>query len=337
MDYGYARVSTIDQNLDLQRDAFKRFGLDPDDPKQVIEEKRSGAKDRPKFNALLGQLQPGDSLSVWKLDRLGCTIIEVITNARDLLERGVTVRILKDGLILEASSAWGKFQLSLLAAVAELERDLIIERTRDGKAAARARGKYQGGARLYGWTSKPDEDGNFQVIDAEATIVKELASRVLKPQSLSAITRDLKSRQIPASTGGGWKPSTIRSLLTNPRTAGIIGAKTHRDLLRLFADTKERKRQGRPSPHLLTGIIRCQCGARMYINPKAGGQGNPQYRCLHSLSWQLSQGLHPGCPPGGIRHQENHQMAGQPCPGQGATAALGPGPEPGSAASTDRR
>ena len=137
---GYARVSTTDQNLDLQRDALAKAGCE-----RVFEEHASGARDdRPELAAALSHLREGDCLVVWKLDRLGRTLRSLIDFVENLRSRGVNFRTLDGQTQIDTTTSHGKFFFTLLAALAEMERDLIRERTRAGLAAARARGRKGG-------------------------------------------------------------------------------------------------------------------------------------------------------------------------------------------------
>jgi DNA invertase Pin-like site-specific DNA recombinase len=135
---GYARVSTADQNLDLQRDALTKAGCD-----RVFEEHASGARDdRPELATALSHLRPGDTLVVYKLDRLGRTLRSLIDFIGDLEHRGVQFRSLSDAI--DTSTAQGKFFFHVLGAFAEMERSLIRERVNAGITAARARGRKGG-------------------------------------------------------------------------------------------------------------------------------------------------------------------------------------------------
>lgn len=135
---GYARVSTDDQNLDLQRDALGRTGCS-----QVYEEMASG-KDaaRPQLDACLKAIRPGDTLVVWRLDRLGRSLPDLVRIVTELEARGVGFESLTEKI--DTSSATGKLTFHLFAALAEFERNLIRERTAAGLAAARARGRNGG-------------------------------------------------------------------------------------------------------------------------------------------------------------------------------------------------
>ncbi|KKN77934.1 hypothetical protein LCGC14_0354990 [marine sediment metagenome] len=142
MFLGYARVSTDDQVMDLQRDALVKAGVDPG---QVYEEQVSGVKTkRPQLDACLKSLRKGDTLIVWRLDRLGRSVPELIAILEDLDVRGVGFRSLTESI--DTTTAAGKMIFHMLAAFAEFERNLISERTKAGLKAARARG-HRGGRR----------------------------------------------------------------------------------------------------------------------------------------------------------------------------------------------
>ena len=138
MIFAYARVSTTDQNPDLQFDALKQSGFD-----RLFTDKASGAKtDRPEFNKLLGQLRPGDSILIWKLDRLGRSLRHLLDVVDQLNGIGVGLKSLTDPI--DTTTSQGKLIFNIFAALAEFERDLIRERTMAGLAAARARGRIGG-------------------------------------------------------------------------------------------------------------------------------------------------------------------------------------------------
>ena len=135
---GYARISTEDQNLDLQRDALSRAGCT-----RIYEDRKSGAKaERPGLTLALEVVRAGDQLVVWRLDRLGRSLSDLIGLIRALDARGVELRSLTEGI--DTSTINGKFTFHLFAALAEFERALIRERTQAGLAAARARGRKGG-------------------------------------------------------------------------------------------------------------------------------------------------------------------------------------------------
>jgi len=138
MRIGYARVSTDDQTLDLQRDALKRAKC-----WQIYEEHASGKNAvRPELDACLKSLRKGDTLVVWRLDRLGRSLGDLIHLTNEFQSRSVELESLTEKV--ETSSPTGKLVFHVFAALAEFERNLIRERTMAGLKAARARG-HKGG------------------------------------------------------------------------------------------------------------------------------------------------------------------------------------------------
>jgi DNA invertase Pin-like site-specific DNA recombinase len=143
MEIGYARVSKADgsQVLDLQLDALEAAGVAREN---VYEDKASGAKDdRPGLGACLKALRKGDTLIVWKLDRLGRDLKHLIAVVEDLNKRGVGLKVLQ-GAPVDTTTSNGKLMFQIFAALAEFERSLIRERTIAGLEAARARGRKGG-------------------------------------------------------------------------------------------------------------------------------------------------------------------------------------------------
>lgn len=138
---GYARVSTEDQNLDLQRDALTRAGCE-----RLFEEKESGraGTKRPAFEAALAFLRPEDQLVVWKVDRLGRSLREMLDTAHMLQGRGVKLRSLTESV--DTETATGRLMFNFLGTIAEYFLDLNRERTMEGLRAALARGR-KGGRR----------------------------------------------------------------------------------------------------------------------------------------------------------------------------------------------
>lgn len=132
--YGYARVSTDDQNLDMQMRALKAAGCD-----HIFSEKVSAASvSRTQFKQMMGCLRRGDTLVVWKLDRLGRDLMQVIKLGQKLEADGIELRSLTESI--DTTTAMGKFFFQMLGVFAELERNITIERTRAGLAAAKERG-----------------------------------------------------------------------------------------------------------------------------------------------------------------------------------------------------
>jgi len=138
---GYARVSTADQHPEAQRDRLLQAGCDPD--LIFTDHGASGASaSRPAWDRCRGALRTGDALVVVKLDRVGRSVRNLIEVAAELEAKGVDLVVLDQGI--DTSTAAGKLMFHLLAAIAEFERDLIRERTRDGLAATKARGRNGG-------------------------------------------------------------------------------------------------------------------------------------------------------------------------------------------------
>ena len=136
---GYARVSTAEQNLDLQIDALNQAGC-----AKIFSDIVSGARaDRPGLRDALQFMREGDVLTVWKLDRLGRTTRRLIEFIEDLQERQIGFKSLHNNI--DTTTSEGMFMYRLFSALAELERDLLRERTMAGLAAARARGRKGGG------------------------------------------------------------------------------------------------------------------------------------------------------------------------------------------------
>lgn len=138
MNLGYARVSTGDQDPALQLDALKAAGC-----KKIFTDKASGSLDRrPQLDRLLDQVREGDTIVVWRLDRLGRSLRHLIALVEDLSANGVGLKSLNESI--NTTTPGGKLVFSIFGALAEFERSLIQERTRAGLAAARARGRKGG-------------------------------------------------------------------------------------------------------------------------------------------------------------------------------------------------
>ncbi len=138
MKIGYARVSTDDQNLALQHDALSAAGCE-----RVFEDKESGAKaDRPGLSEALAYARPGDALVVWRLDRLGRSLPDLVRIVGELEQRGVGFESVTEKI--ETGTAAGRLVFHVFAALAEFERNITRERTLAGLAAARARGRCGG-------------------------------------------------------------------------------------------------------------------------------------------------------------------------------------------------
>lgn len=135
---GYARVSTNEQNLDLQEDALRKAACE-----KIFSDKLSGVNDeRPGLAKALEISRAGDTLVVWKLDRLGRSLSHLVKTIDDLKEQGIGFQSLQENI--DTTSGVGKLLFHIFASLAEFERDIIRERTMAGLAAARARGRLGG-------------------------------------------------------------------------------------------------------------------------------------------------------------------------------------------------
>ncbi len=161
---GYARVSTQDQNADLQEDALREAGCE-----KVFTDKASGAQaDRPQLEAALRYLREGDVLVVWRLDRLGRSLKHLITVVSDMEDRGVGFRSLTESI--DTTTSPGKLIFHVFAALAEFERDLIRERTKSGLEAARARGRK--GGRKPSLTPKKAQVARRMYSEGDSTVAE---------------------------------------------------------------------------------------------------------------------------------------------------------------------
>ncbi len=141
--FGYARVSTGDQDLSLQINELKNAGCE-----QIFTDKISGTKNRrPGLDACLKTLRPGDTLVVWRLDRLGRSMQHLVSVVTDLKKQGIGFRSLRDAAI-DTTSASGQLIFNVFAALAQFEAELIRERTLAGLSVARARGRKGGRKRI---------------------------------------------------------------------------------------------------------------------------------------------------------------------------------------------
>lgn len=138
MNIGYARVSTKEQNLDLQLDALKKAGC-----KKIYQDMMSGAKsERPALQEMMAQLREEDVIVVWKLDRLGRSLKNLVELTNQIIEKKAGLKSLHDPI--DTTTSQGRLVFNIFASLAEFERDLIKERTMAGLSAARARGRLGG-------------------------------------------------------------------------------------------------------------------------------------------------------------------------------------------------
>ena len=196
MIYGYARVSTTKQamngnSLEDQTRALTEAGAE-----KIVSDSFTGTKmDRPEFNKLRESLQEGDTLIVCKLDRFARTVVEGVGVIRELIERGVTVRILNMGTV--ENTPTGKVTLTVMMAFAEFERDMIVERTQAGKAIARANGKKVDGRPKKFNPDKIEramkllEEGNsYTQVEKEMSISKSTLIREMRKRKAQQIVEE---------------------------------------------------------------------------------------------------------------------------------------------------
>lgn len=175
MKIGYARVSTQDQNLDLQKDALTQEGCE-----KIFEEKAPGSDtDRTQLGKMMEQLRPGDVVVVWKLDRLGRNLKHLIELVSTFDKLGVGLKSLKEDI--NTTTSTGKLVFNIFGALAEFERDIIRERTRAGLEAARARGRIGGRKRSL-------DDGQVQMLRAMARDESVSVTNICKQFGISRPT-----------------------------------------------------------------------------------------------------------------------------------------------------
>jgi DNA invertase Pin-like site-specific DNA recombinase len=163
---GYARVSTDDQDLSLQVAALKKFGVADD---RIYREHASGkSMNRPVWKDLMAALQPGDTVVIWKLDRMGRKLFEILRTIETMKKMGVTLRTVEG--VIDMSSPIGRLTLHVTASVAEFERDMIAERTKAGMAVKRAQGVKFGAPHMI-------RDNELRL-----TVARELSQRGLLEQ-----------------------------------------------------------------------------------------------------------------------------------------------------------
>jgi DNA invertase Pin-like site-specific DNA recombinase len=183
MKFGYAWVSTKDQNLEAQLDALTAAGCD-----KIITEKTSGngSKERPELDRLVENLREGDVLVVYKLDRLGRSTFKLLGLTEELQERGVEFVSLKDQI--DTGSAIGKAMFRMLDVLAEMERELIVESTQAGLQAARKRGRIGGRPRV----NKKSVEQALRLYESKDYSISEITE--LTGVSKATLYRRLKER-----------------------------------------------------------------------------------------------------------------------------------------------
>jgi len=135
---GYTRISTTNQDPQLQIDSLLSIGVEKRDIFSDVTSGRKNAADRPGMQRLLGHATDGDTLVVWRIDRLGRSLLDVLNTVSGLRDRGIQIRSISDGI--DPATATGRLMLNMLATLAEYERELIVERVRAGVAVAQEAG-----------------------------------------------------------------------------------------------------------------------------------------------------------------------------------------------------
>ena len=180
---GYARVSTQDPSVELQRDALAKAGC-----RKVFTDKISGAQaERPGLNKAIEMLRDGDTLVVWKLDRLGRSVKNLVDLVGELAEQGVHFKSLTDSI--DTTTPSGRFFFHVMASLAEMERELTVERTRAGLEAARQLGRKGGRKR--------------QMTDSKIESAKKLLANGVPPRDVAenlGVSVPTLYRWLPAST-----------------------------------------------------------------------------------------------------------------------------------------
>ncbi|MEK4605475.1 recombinase family protein [Bacillus sp. FSL L8-0099] len=174
MKFGYARVSTLHQDLESQIQTLQKEGCE-----KIYSEKFTGTKaNRPKFQELLSMLETGDTLVVTKLDRFARSTVDAIQTVKTLFEKGVKVHILNMGLVEDTPT--GRLVFNVMSAFAEFERDMIVERTQEGKAIAKLREDFKEG--------RPKKFNNKQIEHALSLLKNQSYKQVEEMTGISKST-----------------------------------------------------------------------------------------------------------------------------------------------------
>src|SRR5215467_5465565 len=185
---GYARVSTNEQNLHLQRDALRKAGVTS---KNIFTDKFTGTKaERPGLTEALSHLREGDTLVVWRLDRLGRSLPHLIETVAALQRQGVAFQSITENI--DTSNATGKLVFHIFGALAEFERNLIKERTMAGLSAARARGRTGG---------RPPLEPSSSKVAAAKKLYRDKSNSIPEICKMLHISRATLYRYL--NTGGG--------------------------------------------------------------------------------------------------------------------------------------
>lgn len=183
MNFGYARVSTSEQNLDMQIEALKKYGVE-----KIFSEKISTRKKQPKLEEMIKQLRKGDTVVIYKLDRISRSTKHLIQLSEQFDYMGVNFVSLKDNI--DTTNPMGRFFFRTMASIAELERDIISERTKDGLSEARARGRNGGRPK----TNMNKIETALKMYDSKNFSIKEITKATQVSQS--TLYRYVREREI---------------------------------------------------------------------------------------------------------------------------------------------
>lgn len=177
---GYARVSTIEQNLDMQVEALRKVGVEQ--RHLHVEKISASAKRRPVFDWAIKILRPGDTFIVWRLDRLGRDVRQIHKTLDTIAASGASVRSLTESV--DTDSPFGKFAINMMASLAQLEKDQVVLRTRAGVEAAKRRGQ------RFGVLPKLNDDQRAECRQwkKEGKTVREIQAEVLKRKWVKKIS-----------------------------------------------------------------------------------------------------------------------------------------------------
>ena len=255
----------------------------------------SGAP-RPAYDRMLADLDSGtiDAVVVVDQDRLTRHPMELESFIITADRLGVPIANVSGEIDL--STSVGRFRARILGAVARQESEKKSERLRRQKDQSASRGWAQGGRRRYGYNHARtvNDVATLEIVPDEAEVVREVADRFLKGESLRTLAKDLNDRQIPTATGKTWRVTTLRTMLTGPH---ITGLRVHRgeivgdgnwqpildratwERIRAIIGDPRRVQSGRPPAYLLTGFLECsQCGGTLHHSKRADS-GRGRYAC----------------------------------------------------------
>jgi DNA invertase Pin-like site-specific DNA recombinase len=291
--YGYARVSTGDQHPEAQEDRLRAAGC----VTVFTDRGVSGIMARrPEWDRCLAALEPGDTLVTVRLDRIGRSVGNLVQVVAGLRDRQVTLVVLDQHI--DTSTPTGKLLFHFLAAIAEFERDLIIERTRDGQLAVRRRGNLRrslGGLPPLGFGEGEPGADDWQLDPEAAGWLREAAARVLDGQSVGAVHAALDP--ITDAAGRKVSPKALRAALQRPASAGLIvidgeltgqaaiGAPLDEPTFNRLAVLFGSRRRGRPQTgrYPLGPALRCgKCGNQLtgeLVRDRRTGQVRGYYAC----------------------------------------------------------